>query len=706
MLIKNTTNSIVTLFLLSLFLSCQSATKKIAEPIPLKLAYVFSDQMVLQQQEEVAFWGDYTEGEAIAISGSWGKSATTKPDATGQWKLNLPTPAAGGPFEVTVTTKDSSITFKDVMIGEVWLSSGQSNMEWKLRQYEGCVDNQEAEIANANYKDIRMFTVPLDLTREKIKDAKWLVTTPENAGNSSPHYGATGFSATAYFFARRLHKDLGVPIGIVNTAWGGTRVEAWTSTKKLKTLNPTKNLNLSATYDFFEEQEKIKAYNDSIMELNSQAFGFQMVEMPEWSTEMEDWENLDLNDGEFSKTNYDDTAWDVWEQKISEAINGNFEAYFPVSDKLLSDGVIWFRTTVNVKDTDSDYQLIIKDGIDDGDQTYFNGQLVGNTFGWNTTRDYKIPKKLLKKGANTIAIRVTDSGGGGGWSGPIVFKNGSTSQNIPPNAFKFKHHAFLANNQFLVHNYPTQKLIANSSILNQKIKQGKALNNPNDYGALFAEMLTPVIPYTIKGAIWYQGESNVDNYQEYNELFNGMIEDWRANWNKDFPFYFVQIAPFIYNSLAISQGLRDAQRKTLKTTPKTGMAIIMDIGEKDDIHPTNKQDVGDRLALLALDKDYGHELVSSGPLYKSHEIFPTHIEVDFDSKGTGLMSRPALAGFEIAGKDGVFYPAVASIVDDKVKVSSSKVSNPKEVRYAWKNWIVGTLFNKEGLPASSFSSVD
>ena len=702
---KSNTNLLAIFFLISLLVSCQSTLQNTGEEIPLKLAYVFSDHMVLQQQDEVAFWGDYTMGEEVSITGSWGKSATTQSNTAGNWKLNLPTPKAGGPFEVLVTTKDSTITFKDVMIGEVWLSSGQSNMEWKLRQYEGCIDNQEEEIANANYKDIRMFTVPMDLTGEKIKEAKWLVTTPENAANSSPHYGASGFSATAYFFARRLHKDLGVPIGIVNTAWGGTRVEAWTSTKKLNTLNPTKNLKLPAAYDFFKEQEKIKVYNDSIFTMNRQAFGFQTVDMPKWSTEMEEWTNLDLKDGDFSKVNFDDTSWEAWEQKIPEGTEGTFEAYFPDSVKLLSDGIIWFRTKIEVEDTTSDYQLIVKDGIDDGDQTYFNGRLVGNSFGWNTTRDYTIPKELLIKGENTIALRITDSGGGGGWRGPIVFKNASNSQTIPSTAFKFKHHAFLANNQFLVHNYSTQKLIANSSTLNEKIKQGKLLNNPNDYGVLFAEMLRPVIPYSIKGAIWYQGESNVDNYQEYQELFNGMIEDWRANWNHEFPFYYVQIAPYIYTPSAISQGLRDAQRKTLTSTPKTGMAIIMDIGEKDDIHPTNKQDVGDRLALLALDKDYGQDLVSSGPLYKSHTIFPTYVEVDFDSKGTGLMAQNTLDGFEVAGSDGIFYPATASIVNNKVKVSSTKVSNPKEVRYGWKNWIVGTLFNKEGLPASSFSSI-
>ncbi len=512
-MIKNSTNLLVNLCLLSLLLSCQSASKKTVESTPLKLEYVFTDHMVLQQQEEVAFWGNYTEGEEVAIAGSWGKSATTIPNATGNWKLNLSTPEAGGPFEVIVTTKDSTITFKDVMIGEVWLSSGQSNMEWKLRQYEGCIDNQDEEIANANYKDIRMFTVPMDLSGEKIKAAKWLVTTPENAANSSPQNGASGFSATAYFFARRLHKDLGVPIGIVNTSWGGTRVEAWTSAEKLNTLEPTKHLQLPVPYDYLKEQKKIPAYNDSISQLNKKAFNFQTVNMPEWSEDMGDWVSLDLNDHEFSKNDFDDTLWDVWEQKIPQGTKGTFEAYFPDTNKLLSDGVIWFRTKVNVDNVNNDYQLIFNDGIDDGDQTYFNGQLVGNTSGWNVTRNYKIPKELLKRGENKIAIRITDSGGGGGWRGPIEFKSSSSNQTISSNAFKFKHHAFAVNNQFMVHNLSNQELSAKAAMLKKELKQGKVMNNPNDYGALFAQMLTPVMPYSIKGAIWYQGERTPFNYQ-------------------------------------------------------------------------------------------------------------------------------------------------------------------------------------------------
>ena len=269
---------------------------------------------------------------------------------------------------------------------------------------------------------------------------------------------------------------------------------------------------------------------------------------------MEEWGNLNLNDAAFSKVNYNDDSWDQWDQKIPGELKGAFEAFFPDSDKLLSDGVIWFRAKINVEDTNSDYQLVFSDGIDDGDQTYFNGHLVGNTIGWNVTRNYKIPKELLKKGENVIALRVTDFGGLGGWRGPIEFKNSSSSQTIAFDAFKFKHHAFILANQFLVHDMITQTLVEQSHSLNQEIKRGMSLNNPNAYGVLFARMLMPVMPYTIKGAIWYQGESNVGNFQEYQNLFNGMIEDWRTNWGYEFPFYYVQIAPFQYSPSANSPG--------------------------------------------------------------------------------------------------------------------------------------------------------
>ena len=689
-----------------LFVSC-SIDKKESELI---LASIFSDSLVLQQMYDTALWGKSKPNEIITVKGSWGKEASTQSNEKGDWELKLSTPKAGGPYTITIQTSNNSILLKDVMIGEVWLSSGQSNMEWKMNQCVNCIDNQDEEISKVNNNEIRMFTVPMDLSGELIKKSKWLVANPENA---------EGFSAAAYYFARKLNKELKIPIGIVNTSWGGTRVEAWTSNRKLMSISSTKD-KVPEEQDYDLLQIEFKRLNDSIKLAVQNKFGFKTFEIPEWTEDETLWEfyekgwsNFDIEDKEFREVNFDDSNWSQWESKYTDYGNinyqseGRFESAFEESNKLLSDGVIWFRTKIIIDDISEDYQLVVEKGIDDTDQTYFNGELIGNTFSWSRKRSYNIPKELLKKGENILAIRITDRIGGGGFNSHVIIKNSKIEKQLVFSEFKFKHHAFIINaSSVLIHNLSHEELIKKSSYLLDNIPMLYRINDPNGYSALFKKMLTPVMPYSIKGAIWYQGESNVDNNYEYQELFTGMIEDWRENWGYDFSFYYVQIAPFKYGVFQESHKLREAQRKTLKTTNKTGMVIIMDIGEEGDIHPHNKQDVGKRLALLALDKDYEYDIISSGPLYKSHEIFKNYIEIDFESKGSGLMSNGVLKDFEIAGDDMVYKTAEAEIVNNKIRASSSKVKYPKHVRYGWKNWTVGTLFNKEGLPASSFNSID
>ena len=676
----------------------------------LELPYVFSDSMVLQQMYDTAFWGKSKPGETVTVKGSWGEETSTQSNQNGDWELKLSTIKAGGPHTVTIQTSNNSILLKDVMIGEVWLSSGQSNMEWRMNQYINCIDNQDEEISNVNNNQIRMFTVPMDLSGELIKESKWLVANPKNA---------EGFSAAAYYFARKLNKELQIPIGIVNTSWGGTRVEAWTSNSKLSSLSTTKNK--VPKYDDYNsfEKELIKL-NDSIEDVIQNKFDFKTVKIPKWSEDKtlwesykKDWSSLDIEDREFREVDFDDSNWNQWDSNISDYSNisyqskGRFESAFEESNTLLSDGVIWFRTKIIIDDISEDYQFIVEKGIDDSDQTYFNGELIGNTFAWSRKRSYSIPKELLIKGENVLAIRITDLRMGGGFNSPLIIKNNKIEKQIFFSDFKFKHQAFVPHmnaSSFLIHNLSIDEIIKNSSYLLDNLLKINVINDPNTYSILYEKMLKPVLPYSIKGAIWYQGESNVDNNDEYQELFAGMIEDWRENWGYDFPFYYVQIAPFEYIPSQESQKLRDAQRKTLKTTSKTGMAVIMDIGEEKDIHPHNKQDVGKRLALLALDKDYEFDIISSGPLYKNHQTFPNYIDIDFENKGSGLMSKGVLKDFEIAGDDMIYKTAKAEIIDNKIRVSSNKVKYPKHVRYGWKNWTVGTLFNKEGLPASSFSS--
>jgi len=674
----------------------------------LELPYVFSDSMVLQQMFDTAFWGKSKPGETVTVKGSWGEETSTQSNQNGDWELKLSTIKAGGPHTVTIQTSNNSILLNDIMIGEVWLSSGQSNMEWKMNQCANCIDNQDEEISKVNNNEIRMFTVPMDLSGELIKKSKWLVANPKNA---------EGFSAAAYYFARKLNKELKIPVGIVNTSWGGTRVEAWTSNRKLMSIPATKDkVPEEQNYDLL--QIEFKRLNDSIKLAIQNKFGFKTVEIPKWTEDKtlwgsyeKEWSSLDIEDKEFRKVDFDDSNWNQWDSKIIDYSNtdyqseGRFESAFEESNKLLSDGIIWFRTKIMIDDISEDYQLVVEKGIDDSDQTYFNGELIGNTFAWSRKRSYNIPKELLVKGENILAVRISDLRGGGGFNSPVIIKNSKIRKQLVFSEFKFKHHAFIVNSNFiLIHNLSQDELIKKSSYLNENIPEGFPVNDPNSYSALFKKMLTPVIPYSIKGAIWYQGESNVDNNYEYQELFTGMIEDWRENWGYDFSFYYAQIAPFEYTPSQESHKLREAQRKTLKTTSKTGMAVLMDIGEEGDIHPHNKQDVGKRLALLALNKDYEFDILSSGPLYKSIEIFKNYIEIDFESKGSGLMSNGVLKEFEIAGDDMIFKTAKAEIIDNKIRVSSNKVKYPKHVRYGWKNWTVGTLFNKEGLPASSFSS--
>jgi len=676
------------------------------------VAPLFSDKMVFQQAQSNPIWGTSSPHSQITITSSWGESVNTKADSSGHWSVKLPTPVLGkGSNNKKQTVKVSNgyktITIKDVLIGEVWLASGQSNMQWYMDECEGCVINQTKEIETSNNDMIRMFSVPHELTGDAIKHKKWMSASPETTGK---------FSATAYYFARKLYEKLGVPVGIVNTSWGGTRVEAWMSPKKLRTLEETKD-QIPDDYSFLSSQGFFKNYNDSIAEDISEKYGYKTLELPKksdvkelWSKYAIEWEELDLGDKEFKRPDFDDSLWENWNPTLNDYTppisKGRFEAVFDDSDRLLSNGIIWYRVRVRIPDSTKNYVLKIKKGIDDGDQTYFNGKLIGNTYGHYLERNYTIPKEIIQKGENVISFRITDPGGGGGFNSQVELHEGDNVILVPFESFKYKHHGFITNNNYIiVHNHSINELISLTQNNRDDILKGFVSNDHNGFSAMYECMLTPVMPYGVKGVIWYQGESNVINFQDYTNLFSGMIEDWRSAWSTDLPFYFAQIAPYIYDKNQSSQGLRDAQRKTLDRVKNTGMAVLLDIGEEYDIHPENKKDVGERLALHALKNQYNFNLTANGPLYKNHVSKGSRIEVSFDHIANGLVSNGKLTGFEVAGKDRVFHPALAKISKNKIVVSSNKVTKPVHVRYGWKNWFVGTLFNSEGLPASSFSSL-
>ena len=644
--------------------SCRDSTS-----IELELNSLFSNHMVLQQEDKVSIWGLYSPGKEVVISASWGSSSTVIPNENGEWIANLSTPEAGGPYEISVNSQDTSITLEDVMVGEVWIASGQSNMEMPLTGYLPAepIQNYEEEIAQADYIDIRMFTVKKNMSPTKLNEitGEWQVCFPDYA---------SGFSATGYFFARSLNRQLGEPIGIIHSSWGGTEAEAWTSKEGLERFP-----------DFIEEIEAFDAN-----EIQSWVDAFDLVAKPET---LEEFEELKSGDDDMALPDYVDDSWTNATLphdgcKANDFIRGTVDSFY-------LNGIFWYRKTIQLKDVDSDYHLSIG-AIDDADVIYVNGIKVGSTMGWQTNRIYEVPASILQEGSNVIAIRQYDSGGGSAIVGPMFLSNGN-GQNINlEGTWKALFYADLSIEGILIYGEEHQERL--------KERPRSIYLGPNQLASsLFNAMIHPLIPYGLRGAIWYQGESNVGRSLQYETLFPAMITDWRNHWGKEFPFYFVQIAPFSYGS-GLSPALRDAQRKSLKT-PATGMAVAMDIGESESIHPANKQDVGYRLALLALDKDYGLDVVSSGPLYKDHIIDGDKIVVAFDHKGSGLWAKSTpLTSFEIAGADKKFMPAMASIVDDKVEVRNEAIERPVYVRYGWSDFLLASLFNKEGLPASSFTT--
>ncbi|WP_273566473.1 beta galactosidase jelly roll domain-containing protein [Maribacter halichondriae] len=440
---------------------------------------------------------------------------------------------------------------------------------------------------------------------------------------------------------------------------------------------------LVALDEFNKELETIKEENIAVYKDWYSKFPTEAI-----PRSPEEWETMQLDDDGYAQPDFDTSRWGNTEmpnvvEKLSTTSN---------------DGIFWFRKTFDLDEISSDYTFVVSEGIDDMDFLFVNGKKLGSTFGWNTPRAYTIPKSSLVEGQNTIAIRVIDTGGGGGFSGNVTLTANSSGESIPINEnWQYKQIAGIQGFNFLLFH-------KNTDALDNPPDGIESFNlDANTPTVLFNGMIHPLIPYTIQGAIWYQGESNVGRHEQYLKLFPGMIDDWRERWNSDFSFYFVQIAPFEYGG-GLSPALRDAQRKSLKTT-KTGMAITIDIGMKESIHPGNKQEVGDRLARLALANDYGKNIVASGPLYKSHSTKENKIVVEFENLGEGLTTDDSdLEGFEIAAADKNFLPATAIIVDGKIEVSSPSIKKPHYVRYGWKDYLEGSLFNSDKLPASSFTT--
>ena len=608
---------------------------------PLRLHRLFSDNMVLQREAAVPVWGTDHPGilVTVEINGFRAESAT---GSDGRWMARLPEMTAGGPYTMLIKGSEELI-LKNVMVGEIWLASGQSNMQWRL----DLTDDAASVVAAARHPDIRLFTVPQRPAQSPVadlEDGSWEPCTPENAAS---------FSAVAYYFAKRIHDELNVPVGIIGCYWGGTVAEAWTSREMLSSLPEFRQamLELEDTPPSWESD--IAANNERSREKNAIISG----------------SNEGLKAG-VHKINYIDTDWPVVELP---------------GQKPDWEGVIWLRKIVDLPREQRGQSVRIDLGrLENYAVVYFNGEKLGEVSSPNYAV-FEVPGSLVRTGQNLIAVRFLHRWGMPVWTGPanrmrVTALNGAVLSDLSGVWFYQTGLEPAFPDVKSYQNYPT---------------------------SLFNGMLAPVIPFAIRGAIWYQGESNVSRANSYRRLFSSMIDDWRIRWRQGyFPFLFVQLASFLdRNDDPVESDwaeLREAQMLTLHQ-PNTAMAVTIDIGEAMDIHPRNKRDVGERLALGALNTAYEKDREYSGPLFRSMAINGSEVELSFTHAIDGLVAQGgALRGFSIAGVDGQFYWAKATIAGSRVLLRSDKVKVPIAVRYGWSSNPDCNLYNRAGLPASPF----
>jgi len=615
-----------------------------------KLPRLISDGMVLQRDVPLKIWGWADPHEKVKVE-FIGKKYQTKADKQGNWKVELPAIAAGGPYSMKV----NEIEIKDILMGDVWLCSGQSNMELMVYRV---LDLYQKEIEQINNSHIRYFkpTIRTDsqTPQNDFKEGKWLPATPENIMN---------FSSLSYFYGDQLYQKYKVPVGLINNAIGGSAIESWVSEEYLKPYMDK----------WLAERAKADAARATRTDApNSVRFNFNA--------------ELTKNDPGLGRWSKEDVNTSDWPQ-IS------LPGYWSDKGVDMRMGSMWFYKEFNVPDSlVNKKDAILRLGrIIESDSAFLNGTFVGTISYQYPPRIYKLPDGVLKPGKNKLMVRVICPGGKGGFVEDKTYELRVGSQKID------------LTGQWNYH------IGANLKPAMRPGFGGGGIVRP---AGLYNSLTNPVIGYKVKGTIWYQGESNTNmQTDEYQRLFQDLILSWRTKFNQpDMPFLFAQIANLgVPNKQPVESGManiREAQRRTLEVH-NTGMAVTTDVGEWNDIHPLNKKEVARRLALEAARVAYhDSSAVSSGPLYESMEIEGTSIVITFKSVGSGLFSNNLLDGFQLAGSDGKFEWANAVVLSkNKVKVWNNKISNPLVVRYAWDdNPAYANLKNKEGLPASPFTT--
>ena len=619
----------------------------------LRLAAPFADGMVIQRQVPVPIRGSAAARSRVTVTFD-GRTYSTRADEAGRWRIELAAHEAGGPYEMTITAAAAQLRIEDLLVGDVWICSGQSNMEWVV------ADSLDAEtaVAASDEPSIRHFKVPRSWAARPeaaLAGGTWEAADPALTG---------GFTAVGYFFARALRPHVGVPIGLINATWGGSRIEAWMSARSLGLDEQGIEAVLAGERDHARQ---------ALARLEAKA-----GELPDGDPGLVDGRPV------WADPALDDAGWhelrvpSLWEEAGWEGM----------------DGVGWYRATFDLTAAEAAAGALLGLGkIDDSDTSWVNGHQVGRSErAWNRPRLYPVPAAALREGRNTIAVRVEDTGGGGGIYGDpdLLYVEVDGERRPLGGTWRFR-----------------------PGVVELNLEDRKRLVPT----VLYNKMVHPLLPFPVKGILWYQGESNTGpgDAFAYRGQFPAMIEDWRRGWGAErLPFLFVQLAAFLPPPEEPGESgwalLRESQSAAL-ALPGTAQVVLIDAGEADDVHPRDKRIVGERLALAARKVAYGEEIVFSGPIYRGHEVVAGRMVIDFDHVGGGLVAKASpggeLTGFAIAGADRHFVWAEARLEGNRVTVRSDLVRDPVAVRYGWAdNPAAANLYNREGLPASPFRTDD
>ncbi|MGV3459792.1 MAG: sialate O-acetylesterase [Flavobacterium sp.] len=625
------------LFAMLLLAVAASASAKVTLP------QVFSSHMVLQREAPVTFYGMADKGKTVSVNFA-GKTQQVATKADGKWSVTFPAMAAGGPYEITIQ-EDNKIVLTDVYMGDVWFCSGQSNMGWKL---ENAVNGKE-ELANAKYDEIKLFQVSRTMAgvpQYDVEKGTWETCSPQSA---------EGFSAVAYFFGRELYNKYQVPIGIINSSWGGTNIEAWLSADVMgKDADAAKVINTMKGLDFTDVMKKYKKDYDA------------------W-VDKADADDVGLNQKWYTK-DYNTSTWKKTELPV----------YWSKAKILPNDGVIWVSRQIILTDKDlakGDLKLSIG-RTDNENITYVNGNKVGEATNKDIENIYTVSKDNFVAGKNVITIRVKNIGDVGGFRSAADALYLETALGKKSLAGTWAYEAGT-----------------------KDIEPVPVRQHPTIYPtSLYNGMVAPFLRTKLKGIIWYQGEANSKNAAEYADLFKAMITDWRQKWGADYPFIFAQLP-----NLADQKGrwvtLRESQEKALQLKD-VGMATLIDVGEDDNIHPINKQEPARRMAIIAESIAYKDKAIAaSAPVYKSHKAEGNAVLLTLSGKAEVKGNAQGITGFMVAGSDKKFFPAVAQLQSDgkTIKIWSDKVARPEAVRYLWDDAPGKVmLYNSDGLVTPPF----